>query len=152
MAQTLEVVTHVRAPAERVFALLLDVDVHAQSLAGSGETATTSTGRRVLGLGDDVTFRARHLGRTWTMTSRITACDPPWSFVDEQVRGPFAAMRHVHELVEEGGATTMVDRMTLRPPLGVVGEVVAGRVLRAYLRRLLVQRAAEVKRLAESVA
>jgi ligand-binding SRPBCC domain-containing protein len=104
----------------------------------------------VLGLGDDVTFRARHLGRTWTMTSRITACDPPRSFVDEQVTGPFAAMRHVHELVEDAGVTTMADQMTLRPPLGRLGEVVGGAVLRAYLRRLLAQRAAVVKRLAEA--
>ncbi|GAA3782783.1 hypothetical protein GCM10022225_83820 [Plantactinospora mayteni] len=52
-----------------VFDLELDVDVHAASMRGSQETATTSSGRRQLTLGDEVTFRARHLGVRWRMTS-----------------------------------------------------------------------------------
>jgi len=62
MPAVIEVVTVVKAAPEVVFDLELDVDVHAASLAGSQETATTSTGRRRLGLGDEVTFHARHLG------------------------------------------------------------------------------------------
>jgi hypothetical protein len=56
----IEVVTVIDAAPIRVFGLELDVDVHAGSLPGSRETATTSTGRRRLALGDEVTFRARH--------------------------------------------------------------------------------------------
>ena len=95
-------VTLVRAAPEKVFDLELDADVHAASLAGSGERATTSTGRPGLALGDEVTFTARHLGRAWRLTSRITAYERPHRFVDEQVRGPFASMRHEH-LFEDAG-------------------------------------------------
>ncbi|MFW6774302.1 SRPBCC family protein [Nocardioides sp. CPCC 205120] len=149
----IEVRTLVDAPAAVVFDLELDVDVHAASLAGSEERATTSSGSRRLGLGDEVTFRARHLGLVWTLTSRVTALDRPHRFVDEQVRGPFRAMRHEHEFHERGaGRTEMVDRMTFTAPLGPVGAVVARAVLAPYLRRLLRQRAAYVQQVAERSA
>ncbi|MDT5041747.1 MAG: hypothetical protein QOE51_2732, partial [Actinoplanes sp.] len=51
----IEVVTVIGAAPDVVFDLELDVDVHAASLAPSRETATTSTGRRRVGLGDEVT-------------------------------------------------------------------------------------------------
>lgn len=81
------------------------MDAHAGSLAGSRETATTSTGRRRLALGDEVTFRARHCGLRWRMTSRITACERPRRFVDGQTRGPFRELRHEHCLWSPAAGT-----------------------------------------------
>ncbi|WP_433305743.1 SRPBCC family protein [Actinoplanes sp. CA-030573] len=141
----IEVVSLVDAEPSRVFDLELDVDVHAGSLAGSGETAATSTGRRQLALGDEVTFRARHLGVRWRMTSRITAYERPHRFVDEQVRGPFRAMRHEHWFEDLGdGRTRMTDRMTVHAPLGPLGALVTRVLLAPYLRRLLKRRAAHI--------
>jgi len=80
----IEVVTDIDAAPAVVFDLELDVDVHTAFLHGSGERAGTSSGRRHLQLGDDVTFRARHFGLTWRMTSRMTAHQRPHRFVDEQ--------------------------------------------------------------------
>ena len=145
-----ELVTLVRCPPERLFDLELDMDAHSASLRASGETATTSTGRPVLGLGDEVTLRARHLGRTWTMTSRVTAHDRPRRFVDEQVRGPFRSMRHEHLFEDAGdGLVQMTDRMTVVAPLGPLGAAVARVVLVPYLRRLLATRAAHLREVAE---
>ncbi|GAA0798866.1 SRPBCC family protein [Spirilliplanes yamanashiensis] len=150
MPALIEVVTEIGAPPAVVFDLELDVDVHAASLPGSRETATTSTGRRRVGLGDEVTFRARHFGLVWRMTSRITAFERPHRFVDEQVRGPFRVLRHEHVFDGIGGGRTrMTDRMTVRAPLGPLGAVVTRLVLAPYLRRLLRQRAAHVRRLGE---
>ena len=41
------------------------------------------------GQGETVTWRAKHFGITWALTSRIVVADAPTLFVDEQVRGPF---------------------------------------------------------------
>ncbi|UQU62699.1 SRPBCC family protein [Couchioplanes caeruleus] len=151
MPAVIEVVSLIDAAPAAVFDLELDVDVHADSLAGSRETATTATGRRRLVLGDEVTFRARHFGLRWRMTSRISAYERPYRFVDEQTRGPFRAMRHEHRFEDLGdGRTRMTDRMTIRAPFGPVGAVVARAVLAPYLKRLLKRRAAHVKRLAET--
>ncbi|MGW4945369.1 SRPBCC family protein [Actinoplanes sp. NPDC004185] len=150
MPALIEVTTDIHADAEVVFELELDMDVHAASLAASRETATTSTGRREVRLGDEVTFRARHFGIIWSMTSRITAHDPPRRFVDEQVRGPFRTLVHEHGFEDLGGGwTQMTDRMTVTAPFGPLGVLVTRLVLSPYLRRLLEQRAAHIKQLAE---
>jgi ligand-binding SRPBCC domain-containing protein len=147
----IEVVTVIEAPATIVFDLELDVDVHADSMARSGETAVTADGRRRLGLGDEVTFRARHFGVRWRMTSRISVHERPGHFVDEQTRGPFREMRHEHWFEDLGdGRTRMIDRMTIRAPGGPLGAVVARTLLTPYLKRLLIRRASHIRDLAEA--
>ena len=148
----LEVVTLVEAPAWVVLDLALDVDAHTSSVPGQ-ETATTSTGRRILGLGDEVTFEARHFGLPWRMTSRITSYDRPGRFVDEQTSGPFRSLRHEHVFRDLGGSRTeMVDRMHVRAPLWPLSVPLTRTVLEPHLRRLLVQRAAYLKQRAEGGA
>lgn len=145
-------VTEIGAPPSTAFDLELDVDVHAASMGRSREVADTRGGERRLGLGDVVTFRARHLGLTWTLTSRVTEHDRPWRFVDEQVSGPFRRMRHEHVFEASGpDGCRMTDRMWVSLPLGPAGSLVARVVARPYLRRLLRQRAAHVKQLAEQL-
>ncbi|MEU4620314.1 SRPBCC family protein [Actinoplanes sp. NPDC023801] len=147
----IEVVSIINAAPATVFDLELDVDVHADSMARSGESAATSTGARRLGPGDEVTFRARHFGLRWRMTSRITAHDRPRHFVDEQTRGPFRSMRHEHWFEDAGaGRTRMIDRMTIRAPFGPLGAVASRLLLVPYLRRLLIERAVHIARLAEA--
>jgi ligand-binding SRPBCC domain-containing protein len=148
---TIEVVTLIEAAPDVVFDLELDVDVHTASLPGSRETATTSTGRRQLLLGDEVTLRARHLGIRWRMTGRVTVYQRPDRFVDEQVHGPFRMLRHEHLFRRrERDGTLMVDRMTVSAPLGPLGTVVTRLLIAPYLRRLLIRRAAHIKGVAEA--
>jgi ligand-binding SRPBCC domain-containing protein len=146
----IEIGTDIDAQIDRVFALSLDMDLHAASLASSRETATTSTGRAILGLGDDVTFSARHFGLRWRMTARVCELDAPSRFVDEQVTGPFRAMRHEHTFLTTGDTSTrMIDRVTFTAPLGSVGSLVTRILLAPYMRRLLITRAAYLKQHAE---
>lgn len=153
MPAVIEVVSVIEAAPSQVFALKLDVDVHAASLHDSGETATTSTGHRQLALGDEVSFHARHFGLRWHMTSRITAYEPPHRFVDEQTRGPFRTLRHEHRFEALGaGRTKMTDRMTVSAPLGPLGALITRTLLTPYLKKLLTQRAIHIKHLAEASA
>lgn len=145
-----EVVTRIDAKPGRIFDIEIDTEAHAASLAGSREISTTSSGRAVLGLGDDVTFRAKHFGVWWTLNSCITEFDRPTRFVDEQVHGPFALLRHEHLFeAQADGSTVMTDRMSFRAPLGVLGRAVEP-LLVGYMRRLLRQRANYVKAVAEA--
>ncbi|MFF4878709.1 hypothetical protein [Micromonospora sp. NPDC000668] len=71
MPALIEIVSVIGAAPSVVFDLKLDMDVHAASLRSSQETAVTSTGRRQLALGDEVTFHARHFGLRWRMTCPV---------------------------------------------------------------------------------
>ena len=150
MAAAFEVTTRIAATPGVVFALALDMEQHAASLARSDESAVTSHGRAALGLGDRVTFTARHLGRRWTMTSQVTVYEPPRRFVDEQVRGPFRQLVHEHLFLPESGGTRMVDRVSFAAPLGVVGRAAELLGLTRYFERLIRERGAYIKHQAES--
>lgn len=150
VATSFEVVTDVKAPAHVLFRLALDTAVHSASLRRTRETATTSSGRAELGLGDEVTFTARHWGIRWRMTSRVTEHRAPDRFVDEQVAGPFAQLRHEHlfEPVAEGAR--MIDRVVFTAPLGLLGRGVERVVLRRHLETLIRTRALFLKAEAEA--
>jgi ligand-binding SRPBCC domain-containing protein len=140
MTVRFERVARIRAPIERVFDLSLDLDLHAASMASSHERAIAGVTTGRLGLGEEVTWRARHLGVTWTMTSRVAELERPARFVDEQARGPFARFRHEHTFVADGPVTVMTDLVEFAAPLGIVGLLGERLLLEWYVRRLIDRR------------
>lgn len=136
-----ELTTLLEAAPERVFDLSLSVDVHTASMRDSGERVVGGVRRGVLGPGDEVTWQARHLGRSWRMTSRITAHVRPTSFVDTQVSGPFATWHHAHyfEPTPEGG-TRMRDVIEYAAPYWLLGRLAERLVLDRYLAGLIRKR------------
>ena len=71
-----------------------------------------------------VTWTARHLGRRWSLTSRIVTFDRPRLFIDEQVSGPFRSFRHVHSFEPAAGGTLVVDEWEHSTPLGPLGWLI----------------------------
>jgi len=145
----IDLVTDIDAPIERVFDLARDLDLHAASMSHTGEGAVAgrTTGR--VEVGDTVTWRARHFGLWWSLTSRITVVEAPVRFEDVQERGPFAWFSHEHRFEAVDGMTRMYDRWEHRSPLGVLGRLVDGLVLGRYMRSLLLTRNAALKDAAE---
>jgi ligand-binding SRPBCC domain-containing protein len=105
----------------------------------------------LLGPGDEVTWEATHFGVRQRLTSRITEFDPPSRFVDEMVRGAFRRFRHEHQFLAAEGGTEMVDIFDYMSPLGPLGSVADHLFLRRYMTRLLRERNAYLKHVAEAV-
>jgi ligand-binding SRPBCC domain-containing protein len=64
----------------------------------------------------------------------IREYDPPYRFVDVQVRGPWARWEHRHLFLEEDGGTWVEDRLTYRPPLGPLGRLAHALALERQVR------------------
>jgi ligand-binding SRPBCC domain-containing protein len=146
----IELTTEIAAPIERVFDLARDLEVHAASMAHTGERAVAGRTTGLVEVGDTVTGRARHFGRWWHLTSRVTVVEPPVRFEDVQERGPFAWFRHQHRFEAVGGLTRMRDHWEHRSPFGPLGRLVDRLILGRYMCSVLETRNAALKRLAES--
>ncbi|WP_018760568.1 SRPBCC family protein [Arthrobacter sp. 135MFCol5.1] len=127
-------------PVEQLFDRARSIDLHVDSQRASGERAVGGVISGLIGHGQEVTWRARHLGVPLTMTSRITHLDYPRSFTDEQLRGPLKAFRHVHDFAPTATGSVMTDRVEFTAPLGALGTAVERLVLARYLERLIIRR------------
>ncbi len=80
----IELAVEINAPVERVFDLSRSVRAHLESTRDTGEVLVEGP-RGLLGLGDQVTWEARHLGLRQRLSARITEFDRPTHFRDSMV-------------------------------------------------------------------
>jgi len=68
----------------------------------------------------DYTIRLVGIPLSWR--TRITRWEPESSFVDEQVRGPYALWHHTHTFARRDGGVLVGDRVRYALPLGPLGR------------------------------
>jgi len=150
---TLETVTVIAAPIELCFDLARSVEVHLAGNVHGGEQAVAEGGvtTGLVGLGERVTWRARHFGVRQRLTSEITALERPTYFRDVMIRGAFHSMEHDHHFrALSSGQTEMRDVFRFAAPWGLLGRVAEAWVLRSYMGNLLAERNAALKQTAEA--
>ncbi len=70
-----------------------------------------------------------------------TAYTPGESFADEAESGPFKTWRHIHRVVPDGDAAAWLeDDITYALPLGALGDLVAGPLVKRRLDRMFAHR------------
>lgn len=146
----IELQTLIDAPRERVFDLSRSIDAHQDSAEGTDERAVAGVTSGLLGLGEDVTWEARHLGVRQRLRVKLTQLERPLYFEDTMLQGAFQRMRHDHWFEEQNGRTLMRDRFEFASPLGPLGRFVDWIFLAGYMRRFLERRNEHLKRMAES--
>lgn len=146
----IELSLYMDAPIERCFDLSRSIELHEASTGGTGERAIGGVTAGLIGAGQEVTWQARHFGVRQTLTSRITAFNPPHHFRDSQVRGAFRRFDHDHWFAPEGRGTRVREVFDYDAPLGLVGWLTEHLVLTRYMRRFLADRMAVVRSVAES--
>jgi ligand-binding SRPBCC domain-containing protein len=145
---TLETV--IEAPIERCFDLSRSIDLHKISTDHTNEEAIAGTTSGLIGLGEFVTWRAKHLGVNQELTTRITEFNKPTFFVDEMTKGAFKSFRHEHHFSFQNGRTIMTDKFNFTSPLGPLGIIANSLFLTAYMTDLLVKRNSIIKEFSES--
>ncbi|MBS2011078.1 MAG: SRPBCC family protein [Cyanobacteria bacterium SZAS TMP-1] len=142
--------TEIDAPIETCFDLARSIDFHMHSTSHTGERAVAGVVTGLIGAGDEVTWQARHFGLVLSLTSRITAFEPPSYFRDSMKSGPFKRFDHDHYFEFQNGVTTMRDRFDYDSPLGILGNIADTLFLERYMTELLVGRNAALKIAAET--
>lgn len=142
--------TAINAPADRCFDLARSIELHQLSTSHTREKAIAGKTSGLIGLGENVTWRAKHFGVWQELTSAITAFEAPHYFVDEMQTGIFERMHHVHRFEMVDNSTVMIDEFSFVSPYGFLGKVADVLFLKAYLRRLLSNRNETIKRFAET--
>jgi ligand-binding SRPBCC domain-containing protein len=81
----------------------------------------------------------------------IAGWDPPFSFVDEQLKGPYGQWVHTHRFHPEAdGSTRIEDEVRFRLPFWPLGEV-AWPAIRLQLGRIFGYRQATIRKLLEEI-
>ena len=85
------------------------------------------------------------LGLPMLWRSRIESYDPPHSFVDRQVRGPYRRWDHRHTFTSVDGGTRIDDEVTYELPLGPLGDLAHAAVVRGQLLEIFRHRARTIE-------
>jgi hypothetical protein len=80
-------------------------------------------------------IRGAWLGLPLRWRIYVREYDPPYRFVDVQVRGPWSRWEHRHQFLDEAGGTWVEDRVTYGLPLGPLGRVLHAGLVHRQLRR-----------------
>ena len=146
----IELTTVILAPIGRCFDLARSIDLHKLSTKGTNEEAIAGVTSGLIGMGQQVTWRAKHFGITQTLTSQITRFEYPFYFTDEMLNGAFKMIRHDHLFEEAGDKTVMRDVFKFESPGGILGRGFNKLILKKYLRDFLINRNKTIKEVAES--
>jgi ligand-binding SRPBCC domain-containing protein len=141
--------TFIAAPQERVFDLSRSVDLHKHSMNKYAEKIVKGTMTGLMNLNDEVTWKAKHLFKERVLRTRMTELKTPDYFSDEQVDGDFVMMKHEHYFKPVENGTIMIDQFHYGIKYGFLGKLFNQIYFEKYMERLLSERNAVIKKIAE---
>lgn len=149
----IKIETLIKADLQVCFDVARNIDIHQESLKHSGEMAIAGKTSGLIELGQTVTWEAKHFGFVQHLTSKITAFESPYYFVDEMVSGAFKSFCHEHifEQSFKKNHVLMTDLFYFESPLGYLGKLANKLFLTKYMTKLLKLRSIHLKLVAESI-
>ncbi len=140
----------IQAPVKKCFDLARNVDIHIQTTSKTKERAVGGVTAGLLEKGDTVTWEATHFGIKQRLTAEVIFMEPPHKFVDVMVKGAFQSFTHTHHFLEADGGTIVIDQFQYQSPLGLIGVAADKLFLERYMRKFIISRAKELKKIAEN--
>jgi len=125
----------VNAPRERVFEFFSDPS-NLECLTPPWLHFRILTGELEMRKGLTIDYRLRVRGVPVAWRSEITAWNPPLSFKDEQVRGPYRLWVHDHTFTPVEGGTRVTDRVRYAVPGWLFEPLVHSLLVGPDLRRI----------------
>lgn len=98
-------------------------------------------------VGTVIDYTIRWMGIRVRWKTLITSHEPPWKFVDEQIKGPYSLWHHTHLFAEIPSGTEMTDIVRYVLPGGPIGDVAHALVVRRQLNGIFNYRAEAISKL-----
>lgn len=70
-----------------------------------------------------IDYTIQVLGIKLHWKTEIKDYNPPYSFIDEQIKGPYAKWIHTHTFMDQGDKTLMIDEVEYCIPFSIFGEI-----------------------------
>lgn len=83
-----------------------------------------------------IDYQLRLYGLPFRWRTRIASVEPGRSFVDVQLRGPYALWEHTHRFEDVPWGTRVTDRVRYTLPLGPLGALAHPLLVRRTLERI----------------
>ena len=147
---SIHLTTFIAAPVNRVFDLARSIDFHRHSMSKYKEEAVAGTRFGLIEKNETVTWKGKHILKTRYYRSEVTDMKRPHLFIDEQVKGDFKMMKHVHHFKPCDNGTIMIDLVEFEAPFGSFGKLFNRLYLGSYIKKLLEQKNNMLKQVAES--
>lgn len=90
--------------------------------------------------GSEISYRMKIHGVPLKWRTIIDEWNPPHRFTDTQAEGPYSVWRHTHEFREFAGGTLMIDRVRYVLPMGSVGNLIGGALVRSEIEKIFAYR------------
>jgi ligand-binding SRPBCC domain-containing protein len=100
-----------------------------------------------MGAGTVIEYKLRWHVIPMRWTTLIEAWEPPYRFVDSQLRGPYRTWHHTHTFEERAGGTLVRDLVLYRLPMGRLGDLLHGLRIRRDLEAIFDGRARRIREL-----
>ncbi len=101
--------------------------------------------------GTVIEYRLALFGAPVYWRTVIESWDPEESFVDSQIKGPYALWRHTHSFEEKGPRQTLMrDLVEYGIPYGALGRIAHALFVERWLKKIFDYRAAMIERLMEA--
>ncbi len=142
--------SRISAPPERVFAFHESPGA-LQRLTPPWENVRVESGGTSIKVGSRVVLLTKLGPIPLRWVAEHTEYAPPHRFADRQVSGPFAKWQHRHEFLDDGrGGTILRDSVDYEPPLGWLGRLLGGPLIRSKLRKMFDYRHEATRKIVES--
>jgi ligand-binding SRPBCC domain-containing protein len=87
--------------------------------------------------GQIIRYKVRVLpGYITEWVSKISEVKEPYSFVDEQIKGPYKLWRHLHQFEKTSEGTMVIDEVQYAVPFGLLGKIANGYIVRPKLNTI----------------
>lgn len=86
------------------------------------------------------------LGIKMKWITEIGAVEPPYKFVDMQLKGPYALWEHTHTFIETDGGVMMTDEVRYAIPFGILGQIAHAIMVKKRLHDIFDFRAETLKK------